>query len=98
MRRAFRWLRITLWLSLLTLLCAWLWFNRIGLPDFLKQRALAELRAHGILVDFARLRWRWHGLVADQARFAAPNHGQGFGLFADELILRLDRDPLLQGR
>ena len=49
-RVCFRWLRISAWLVVLAALCAVVWLNQIGLPDFLKTRLVATLRERGVEV------------------------------------------------
>ena len=68
-RTGFRWLRITLLLVVLALICALAWFNRIGLPDFLKQRLVQNLQARGIDLAFTRMRLHFvHGLIIENVR------------------------------
>ena len=47
-RTGFRWLRFTVLLVVLALICALVWFNRIGLPEFLKRRLVQTLQTQGI--------------------------------------------------
>ncbi|MBI5384210.1 MAG: hypothetical protein HZA90_05930 [Verrucomicrobia bacterium] len=94
-RLTFRWVRITGWLLVLALLCALLWLNRVGLPDFLKERLLAELRAHGMEVEFSRMRLRWYrGIVAENVRFEQADAASRLQVTAQELIFRLDTAAL----
>ena len=55
-RIGFRWFRIATLLAVLALVCAFVWFNRVGLPEFLKRPlgrttvrppALAVAAGHG---------------------------------------------------
>lgn len=72
-RILFRWFRITVWLLVLTLICIFLWFNRIGLPDFVKDRILAACRERGIELEFSHIRLRsTQGLVAENVRLGGP--------------------------
>jgi len=61
----------------LALVCALVWFNRIGLPDFLKKRLVATLQTRGIELEFTRMRLHFvHGLVVENVRLghaAAPD-------------------------
>ena len=94
-RLTFRWFRITVWLLVLAVICVLLWLNRVGLPDFLKQRLLAELRSQGMELEFSRLRLHWyHGIVAENVRFEQANHRSGPRLSGQELMLRLDHAAL----
>lgn len=64
-RIGFRCLRILCLLVVLAAVCAFLWFNQIGVPDFVKRPVLAGLEAQGLKLEFSRLRWQWfRGLVA----------------------------------
>src|SRR5258706_725490 len=68
-RVCFRWFRIRAWLVVLTGLGAVVWFNQIGLPDFLKTRLVATLRERGVELAFTRMRLRFgHGIVAENVR------------------------------
>jgi len=68
-RTGFRRLRITVLFTVLALVCALVWFNRIGLPDFLKRRLVATLQTRGIELAFTRMRLNLvHGLVVENVR------------------------------
>ena len=68
-RVCFRWCRISAWLLVLAAVCAVAWFNRIGLPDFLKTRLVATLHERGIELEFSRMRLRFErGIVAENVR------------------------------
>lgn len=72
-RRLFRWLRIALLLLVLALVGAAIYLNRVGLPGFLRERLLAELRAHGIELNCGRLRWAYYrGVLASDVTFGPP--------------------------
>ena len=58
-RVCFRWCRISVWLLVLAAICAVVWFNRIGLPDFLKTRLVATLHERGVNLEFSRMRLRF---------------------------------------
>ena len=94
-RLTFRWLRITVWLLVLAVICALLWLNRVGLPDFLLCPLLAELRTQGLEVEFSRVRLRWYrGIVAEKVHFTQANQTAGLRASAQELALRLDHAAL----
>ena len=64
-----RWLRITVLFAVLALVCALVWLNRIGLPDFLKRRLVETLQTRGIELEFTRMRLHFvHGLVIENVR------------------------------
>ena len=90
----FRWFRIAVLLLVLAVLCALVWLNRVGLPDFLKQRLLAELRAQGVEVEFSRMRLRYHGIVAENVRIEQARQSAGPRASAAELAFRFDHDAL----
>src|SRR6185312_5932131 len=51
-----RWLRRGLLAIIVAAICVLLWFNQIGLPDFIKKPLVEKLRAHGVELDFVRMR------------------------------------------
>jgi len=98
-RRWFRRSRICLWFVLLALLAGLVYLNQVGLPEFLKTRLQAELRAHGADFQFRRLRWRWYrGFVAEQATLASTLQGTGPRLSLDEVALDWNWGLLLRQR
>lgn len=65
-RIAFRCARFTIWVLVLLLIGTFLWFNRIGLPDFVKTRLVTSLHERGVELEFSRMRLSLvHGLVAE---------------------------------
>jgi hypothetical protein len=98
-RVCFRWFRIGAWLVLLAAICAVLWFNRVGLPDFLKTRLVGELQSHGFELEFTRMRLSLvRGLVADNVRIGQAQTGGGPSLSLAEVQLELDFHALLLRR
>jgi hypothetical protein len=94
-RIAFRRARICLWCLIIVLLASLLYFNRIGLPGFIKRPVLEKLREHGIDLHFTRLRLRWdHGLVAEHVLFGLPNDPAIPRLSVADVALRLDYSAL----
>lgn len=97
LRLLFRWGRIAVWLVLLATLVAFIYLNQAGLPDFLKTRLRAELRARGADLQFERLRLRWYrGIVADTVTLGAAGQPDGPRLHLGEVALRLNRSALRQ--
>jgi AsmA-like C-terminal region len=93
----FRRLRISVWLVALMLLCAVLYLDLVGLPDFVKRPLLDGLRARGVNLEFSNLRLNWHhGLVAEDVRFGQANQTAGPRLSAKEVSLQLNL-PALAG-
>jgi hypothetical protein len=89
-RVSFRWCRISLWLVVLAALCAVIWLNRLGLPDFLKTRLVATLHERGINLEFSRMRLRFtRGIVAENVRIGGAQ-AAGPVLTLAEVQLKLD--------
>ena len=98
-RIAFRWCRITVWLVLLILVSGFYYVNQIGLPDFVKSRVLQTVRAHGIQLEFSRIRCRViRGIVAENVRLGGvqPEVSPSFSI--GEIQIRLDHHALLHRR
>src|SRR5205823_8603208 len=94
LRRYIRWCRISFLLLILLLLGALTYLNRVGLPEFLKARLVAELRARGVVLEFTRMRLRWyHGLVAENVHLGRADDA-GPHLTIGEADLKLDRAAL----
>ena len=92
-RIAFRCLRILCLLVVLAAVCAFLWFNQIGVPDFVKRPVLAGLEAQGLKLEFSRLRWQWfRGLVAENISVSPV--GAGPHIAAAEAEVQLDHEAL----
>ncbi len=66
-----------------------LYLYQVGLPGFLKQRVIAQLRATGWEVQFSRLRWRG-GLVAEDLHLRRTNAVAGPQIFVQEAQCRLN--------
>ena len=95
-RVCFRWFRISVWLVLLAAICAVLWFNRVGLPDFLKTRLVATLHQRGIELEFTRMRLRFErGIVAENVRIGHAQTPGSPALSLAEVQLQLDFRALL---
>jgi len=98
-RIGFRWLRITTLLAVLALVCACFWFNRVGLPEFLKKPLMETLRARGVELEFTRLRLRFvRGLVAENVRLGHAATPDSPTLSAAEVQLQLNHRALLRRR
>jgi len=98
-RVAFRWCRITVWLALLILVSAFFWVNQIGLPDFVKSRVLQTVRAHGIQLEFTRIRWRvMRGIVAENVRIGGVRPEVSPTFSVAEIQLKLNHSALLHRR
>ncbi|HXR04401.1 MAG TPA: AsmA-like C-terminal region-containing protein [Verrucomicrobiae bacterium] len=98
-RIGFRWFRIATLLAVLALVCAGVWFNRLGLPDFLKRPLVEKLRARGVELEFTRLRLRFvRGLVAENVRLGHAATPDSPTISLAEVQLRLDYRALLHRR
>jgi hypothetical protein len=95
----FRRVRITLWLVILLLLGVLIYFNQVGLPDFLKKPLLQELRARGLDLQFTRLRLSWfRGLIAENAQLGRPDDPTSPHLTVKQVQLGFDDHALLRLR
>ncbi len=98
-RIGFRWFRIATLLAVLALVCAFVWFNRVGLPEFLKRPLVETLRARGVELEFTRLRLRFvRGLVAENVRLGHAATPDSPALSLAEVQLRLNHRALLHRR
>src|SRR2546430_2770478 len=62
-----------------------LFLNKVGLPEFVKNRVISQARARGLEVQFSRLRLRWYrGLVADNLQISGTNGLSGPQLFVEQ--------------
>ena len=76
-RTYFRRVRIALWVLLLLGICALIYLNQVGLPDFVKRPLLQKLQARGIDLQFSRLRLRFaEGVVADNVTLRLGRAGE----------------------
>jgi hypothetical protein len=65
---------MTVWVCILLLFAFLFYLNQVGLPGFVKKPLLQKLRAHGVDLQFSRLRIRWtEGIVAEDVRFGRPD-------------------------
>src|SRR6185503_14153115 len=69
--------------------------ERAGLPDFLKRRIVANIRARGWDVDFSRLRFHWQrGIVAENLHLQRARHNPGPTIFVEEASCQLNHRAL----
>lgn len=89
-RRLFLVFRTFFLLLLLAVVILGFFFNKVGLPEPIKKRVVAQLRLKGWDVQFSRLRLRWHrGLVAESLQLQRTNQLFGPRLFVEEAQCRL---------
>jgi hypothetical protein len=94
-----RWIRRAFLALVVTTVIALIWFNRIGLPDFIKNPLTEKLRAHGVGLELSRVRLRVdRGLVAENVRIDALNLPDGPHLTLAEAQLLPDFSALLHGQ
>ena len=85
-RGLFRCARTTLVVVLLLAAALGLFLNKVGLPEFVKERVIAQARAKGLEVQFSRLRLRWYrGIVAENLHVQGTNSMAGPQLFVHAL-------------
>ena len=98
-RIALRCVRFAVWAVVLAALCAFAWFNLVGLPGFLKTRLVAALHERGADLEFSRMRLRLvHGFVCDNVRLGQAKTPDSPAFSAREVQLRLDIPALLHRR
>ena len=75
----------------LVLVCALVWFNRVGLPDFLKRRLVETLQRQGVELAFTRMRLHLvHGLIVENVRLGHAQAPDDPVFSAAEIQLQLN--------
>lgn len=98
-RIGWRWLRRVVLAIILAVIFALLWFNQIGLPDFLKKPLVEKLRAHGVDLDFVRLRLHFFGgLIAENVHVGDIKVPDSPTLALAEVQVQPDFPALLHGK
>ncbi len=98
-RTGFRWFRLTVLFTVLALVCALVWFNRLGLPDILKRRLVVTLQRQGIELAFTRMRLHLvHGLVIENVRIGHAQAPDDPVLSLAEVQVQLNYRALLHRR
>ena len=93
------WLRRAALVAVAAAICAFLWFNRVGLPDFLKRRLVESLHARGLKLQFDRMRLSLvNGLVAKNVRASHAAGPDSPVLSARQVRLELDYPAMLHRR
>ncbi|MBI2928880.1 MAG: hypothetical protein HYY24_24720 [Verrucomicrobia bacterium] len=94
-RRGFRWFRVLVLLLVLVVIVALTYLNTIGLPNFVKQRLLAELHARGLDLQFTELRLSGYRVVlAEKIQLGRADDPLSPQLTIDAMELRFDREAL----
>ena len=98
-RVCFRWVRIVVWLAVLSLLCGYIYLTQIGLPEFLKQKLVAELHTRGLDLQYEEMRLDPLGhIIAENIRFERADDPSSPKLFIGRVGLSLDWEALKQRR
>lgn len=99
LRRTTRWCGRGMLLGCLVLGYIFVHLNQIGLPDFVKNPLLAQLRGHGLNLDFSRLRLRLtRGIIADNVRLVRETENTGEQVQVEQVQLKLNYPALLSGK
>src|SRR5687768_884859 len=86
-----RGLRIALLLLVFAAIVTAFFLNKIGLPDFAKERVVQYLREKGGDAEFSRLRLRWgRGIVADEVHVRRTNDWNGPHRFVQQAVCGVD--------
>lgn len=87
----FKWTRVAILLALLFLVILALFLNRVGLPEWVQRRIVAQIRARGWDMQFSRLRLHWYrGIVAEHLQLSRTNTMTGPNLFVETAEFRLN--------
>lgn len=91
----FKWTRVLILLALLGVVILGLFLNRVGLPDWVHRRIVAQMRENGWDIQISRLRLRWYrGIVADHLHLSRTNTMAGPNLFVENAEFRLNSRAL----
>src|SRR4051812_37346086 len=98
-RLSVRWARRAVLILVAAIAIALVWFNRVGLPDFVKNPLIEKLRARGIVLEFSSLRLRLsRGVVAENVRISSLNISDGPTLSLAEAQLLPDFLAMMRGQ
>lgn len=96
-RRVLRWIGLGSLLLALGIAGAFAYLNWVGLPGFVKERLVAELRARGLDLGFRRLRLDgYRTVVAERLELGRATEPLGPKLSIDSLEVRFDLRALLR--
>ena len=85
--------------AVVALACALVWFDRVGVPDFMQRRLVAALHERGVELGISRLRFSlFHGLIADNVRAGQTTAPDSPSLTAGQVRLELNYRALLHRR
>ena len=84
--------------GLLTLLAGtigFVWFNSVGLPNFLKAMVQEELKERGLEVQFQRMYWKWFQGIVTEDLTIGPSDGKiGPSIYIHSADVDLDLNAL----
>ena len=87
----FKWTRVAILLTLLCGLILGLFLNRVGLPNWVERRIVAQLRERGWDMQFSWLRLHWYrGIVASHLLLSRTNTVSGPNLFVETAEFQLN--------
>lgn len=96
-RIAFRCVRITVWVLVLAVIGLFLWCNRVGLPDFLKTRLVANLHERGLNLEFSRVRLSLvHGIIAENVHLEQTQTNSPANIAARRVQMEFDWPALFR--
>jgi hypothetical protein len=96
---AFKWCRVTVLLVVFLLVAAFTYLQLVGLPDFLKDPLLRQLRQRGIDAQFASARLAWGpSIIIENASFSPTNQPTRARLSTGWTQLDLNADAFLHAR
>lgn len=96
-RRTFRWCRRSGYVVGLAGVYALVHLNQVGLPGFIKEPLIDELRERGLEIEFSRMRVRLgRGIVAEHVNVGRSREQAGEQVYADQLQIKLDWDRVLR--
>jgi hypothetical protein len=96
-RLCLRWSRRAALVAVVALICAFVWFDRVGVPAFLQRRLVASLRERGVELEFSRMRFSlFRGLIAENVRVGHTAETDSPALSAGEVRLELDYHALMR--
>jgi hypothetical protein len=96
-RLCLRWSRRAAMVAAVALACAFIWFDRAGVPDFLQRRLVGALRERGVDLEFSRLRFSlFRGLIAEDIRMGHAAAPDSPAFSAREVRLELDYRAMMR--